>query len=300
MQHQIQDWWPHYQYIEIINSLFHNRNILIATMHHKDQVIWPTLQSALPISYDIIPWINTDQFGTFSGEKKRKWSMIDATQAKIQLAHQLTNHDLILASEWSFGYHPSFPFQTTNTEVIILKDFTNDYEFRWYYTTPVVNQQWQYISGINQLITTATEWWRPQQWVIIRPHPDSHRLIIKDCDTTEKLHQAYHHITRRPRYNKVYLETDMRAHQNPLRMKAIEQCTHSLLANIYSICPACWSPWLYHSKTEYGLPCERCHQPTRLPLYELWQCQKCSHQEHRSIPWYSSHASAQYCSFCNP
>gem|GEM_PF-6405137 len=55
--------------------------------------------------------------------------MIETLNRKILYARQLTQSDLIVASEGSFGNHPSFPGQITNMEIILMQDFTYNYTF---------------------------------------------------------------------------------------------------------------------------------------------------------------------------
>ena len=86
-----------------VQSLFRGRKLVIATMHGKEQVIAPVLQEALGVEMILTGSLNTDTFGTFSGEIPRELSPEAAALAKCNLAMQLTGCDLAVASEGSFG-----------------------------------------------------------------------------------------------------------------------------------------------------------------------------------------------------
>ncbi|MBJ7429162.1 MAG: hypothetical protein JHD28_09430, partial [Bacteroidia bacterium] len=87
--------------------MFNNRKIVIATKHKKEQVIAPLLLEEFNINAIICEQLDTDQLGTFSGEIERNLSPIEAAKRKCYMAMELTQCDLAIASEGSFGPHPT-------------------------------------------------------------------------------------------------------------------------------------------------------------------------------------------------
>ena len=75
----------------VVNAYFSNKTIAIATKHGKEEIIFPLLQQQLGITRFILPPLDTDQFGTFSGEKEREGSPFDALRKKCDAAFALTN-----------------------------------------------------------------------------------------------------------------------------------------------------------------------------------------------------------------
>jgi len=58
----------------------------------------------------------------------------------------------------------------------------------------------------------------------------------------EKLEEAFKWCLSNSRTGKVFIETDVRAHANPTRMKNIEKATHDLISKLNSTCPNCGAP----------------------------------------------------------
>ncbi len=52
---------------------------------------------------------DTDQLGTFSGEVERPGTMFEVLKKKCEMGIELSGFKLGLASEGSFGAHPSIP-----------------------------------------------------------------------------------------------------------------------------------------------------------------------------------------------
>jgi hypothetical protein len=62
------------------NSLFAGRSLVIASMHGKERVIAPGLESSLGVDTLVSDRLNTDLLGTFSGEQPRTISPLDAAR----------------------------------------------------------------------------------------------------------------------------------------------------------------------------------------------------------------------------
>lgn len=87
-----------------VKNLFRNREVLLFTMHKKETVISPLLQESLGVSVWVPDNINTDVFGTFSGEIERPSSQYNTAKLKIKKAFELyPDYDLAIASESAFS-----------------------------------------------------------------------------------------------------------------------------------------------------------------------------------------------------
>ena len=95
---------------------------VLATMHGKSEVIGPALEARLGMEIVVPPIIDTDTFGTFTGEIPRAGSMYDAALAKARLGMRLTGINVGIASEGSFGPHPAIPFIAAARELLVLID----------------------------------------------------------------------------------------------------------------------------------------------------------------------------------
>jgi hypothetical protein len=86
---------------------FEGRQLLIATKHNKERVIAPLFEKALGVTCIVPDNFDTDLLGTFSGEVEREQDPLSTARRKCLLAMQQANCDLAIASEGSFGPHPS-------------------------------------------------------------------------------------------------------------------------------------------------------------------------------------------------
>jgi hypothetical protein len=102
--------------------MFNGRKLLIATKHNKEQVIAPILEEGLGVHCFVPENYDSDIFGTFSGEVERKNTALETVRAKCLAAMAEFDCDLGIASEGSFGSHPSIFFAQADDEFLIFID----------------------------------------------------------------------------------------------------------------------------------------------------------------------------------
>ena len=277
---------------------FLGRKLCIATAHHKERVIAPILERALKVTCFVPDQINTDSLGTFSGEVSRTGDVLSTLRNKCSLAMKENPVDLVLASEGSFGGHPSSPFLPANYEMVLLKDVRNNTEYTGSFWTTATN-----FSGAQIEDTLAMEQFMeqigfPEHGLILRKDAQTYAPIFKGVTSVETLWESYNYLKNK--FGTVYVETDMRALYNPMRMQAIAKATENLVATILSLCPNCEAPGFSIQKMESGLPCAWCKQPTRSPLYALHKCNQCDHEVKAYYPFQKETEEPQYCDYCNP
>lgn len=90
--------------------MFEGRRLLIATQHKKEKIIAPILEKELGVRCFVSSNFDTDALGTFSGEIERSEDPINTVRKKCLMAMQTYDCDLAVASEGSFGPHPSLFF----------------------------------------------------------------------------------------------------------------------------------------------------------------------------------------------
>jgi hypothetical protein len=279
-------------------------------MHGKEQVIAPLLQKHLGVETIVPQGFNSDQFGTFTGEIKRAGNQVEAARAKVQAAMTQLGMDLGIASEGSFGAHPSIPFVQSNLELLLLVDRKNGYEIRGHHRTSETNMDGQYVHSVEEALDFARKIGFPEHGVIVRktdPRASEKQAFL---DQTSDIHKNIHteaelmEIVRQmldiPHTDRIFVETDMRAHRNPTRMKTIEKAVEDLIQNVLSLCPNCQAPGFVVVDFETGLKCSLCHSPTELPLNDIYQCSLCNHQTKKPVTQYGQTADPQYCGYCNP
>lgn len=279
-------------------GLFKGRTLIIATMHKKESVIAPILEKELGVSCKIIPHLNTDNFGTFSGEIERKDSPMATVKAKALAALAKSTETLVLASEGSFGAHPASPFISANEEMVILLDTKNNLEITGCHLTTLTNFNHQEINNISELMEFAERIGFPEHNVILKAKDETGEIKIwKDFESKVGLNSI---ATNLLNGNKsISIENDMRAMNNPTRMKSIENAVIDLVKNIKSICPRCSTPGFSVFEVVTGLKCAMCNLPTKSVKAYIHKCKKCNYSCERAKENVSDE-DPMYCDFCNP
>jgi len=283
-----------------LNNIFHNRSIVIATMHQKEKVIAPILSQELGLQVIVPQNFNTDQFGTFTREIKRAGDQLQAARKKAEAAMEITGADIAISSEGIFGAHPQVPLMQSNLELVLLIDKKNNLEIKGHHRTSETNLNSTLVLSVPEALKIAEEWGFPENGIIVRKSEKGKLWIYKDIDSFEKLERQVSQMLKWPFTNQVFIETDMRAHKNPLRMESIKKATEDLVKNLKSICPQCNFPGFVVTNIEKGLICKACRRATDLPAFEIYSCLKCKHEMKVKITKYGEFASAEYCEFCNP
>jgi hypothetical protein len=277
--------------------MFSNRKAIFATKHAKEQVVKPIFSKELNIIVDVPESYDTDLFGTFSGEVERKDSALKTCIAKARDAAKQLDYDLAIASEGSFGPHPTMYFVPANIEFICLVDLKNDIEIIESFMTEETNYKHFDFKKDESYEKYLTDVKFPSHALILR-NLMSDTVIEKAIDNREYLDALINKAFKSS--VKLRLETDMRAMYNPMRMKAIEKVTQKLVERIKTKCPSCEAPGYGLVKTEGKLLCEFCHLPTDIYKYVTHNCIKCDYQEKFPREDGLKEVSMQYCQYCNP
>ena len=276
--------------------MFYGRRLCVATMHQKEKVIAPILNSMLGVTCFVSHELNTDQFGTFSGEIERTLSPLNAARAKCDLVHQHTGCDLVLANEGSFGPHPNLFFIPANEELMLLRDYKNNLSIWTSLLSTETNFNSLEVSNAKQLGDFATSIGFPSHGFILLS--TDRTQIRKDFNTLEDANRALVELTKGN--GRCIVETDMRAMNNPTRMNVIEELSHELVKKLNSVCPSCNIPGFDVIRVNSGLPCMACKAKTSSTLSLVKGCIACSHEELIEYPNNKVEEDPMYCNYCNP
>ena len=279
--------------------MFRGRHITIATKHGKEIALAPlvsTLLQAIPITCNTI---DTDQFGTFTGETARTGSPVDALRAKTKLAQDITGHRRFIVSEGSFGAHPSVPFITANEEWLLYTDLDLQHEVLVRSISTETNYERQEVKTIDDLKAFISDKDFPEDGLILIAKEQQTILdVIIDFQNEEALFSAFNKL--KERFQRIEIQTDMRAHKNRLRMKHIESTGRKLIERMLSACPECHFPGFGITELEKGLPCRYCQSPTNDILAAYQECSNCHFNSRIMYPNDRRFADPGTCNFCNP
>jgi hypothetical protein len=277
---------------------FVDRRLVIATKHEKEKVIGPLIDKYLGAEWFVDPTFDTDLLGTFSGEIERKDDPLITLKNKCLVAMEVTNCDLGIASEGSFGPHPTFFFGHADDELLIFIDKKNNLEIYARELSTDANFGGSIIKNLAEARDFASKYDFPSHALILKNQREDFDYIKKGIKNHSDLENYFQECFSE--YGSVYLETDMRAMYNPTRMKVIECAAQKLMEKINSKCPECETHGFSVSDAKPGLRCEWCSSPTDSTLYHLMTCKKCNFSEKQYYPNGKKFENPMYCSICNP
>jgi len=277
--------------------MFSNRNLLIATKHQKEKVIAPILEKELGVKCFVTPEFDTDTLGTFCGEVERKNDPITTARTKCLLAMEIAKCDMAVASEGSFGAHPTIFFAHADDEFLLFIDKKNDLEIIVRELSTDTNFNGTEIVSEQELRDFANKVQFPSHGLILRKGKNDYSKIKKGIVDWNVLIDCYNELTTD---GFAYVETDMRAMYNPTRMKVIQKATQKLAEKINSCCPQCTAPGFGITDAKSGLPCEWCGFPTRSTLSYIYTCHKCGFVKEDKFPNNKMKEDPMHCNMCNP
>lgn len=278
--------------------MFKDRKLIIATKHKKEMVIAPLLEESLGVRCFTDKTFDTDTLGTFTGEVGRKLDPVATARKKCLLAMDLNNCDLGVASEGSFGPHPTLLFASADDEFLIFIDKKNNLEIIVRELSMDTNFNGKKIENEKDLIGFADVVIFPSHALILRASEKNNKNIVKGITNLQDLKDTFHEMNKN--FSSVYVETDMRAMYNPSRMTVIENATKKLVAKIKSCCPQCNIPGFGITDAKKGLKCNLCGSATNSTLCYVYICQHCKYSKEEMYPHKKTREDPMYCDYCNP
>ncbi len=278
--------------------MFTGRKLIIATKHKKETVIEPLFRKAFGVECFVDPTFDSDLLGTFTGEIERVEGPMDTLRQKCLLAMQSNNCDLGLASEGSFGSHPSYFFVPADDELMIFIDQKYNLEIMARSLSTATNFNGKYLTNEKELKEFATLVDFPSHGLIIKKDKGDLSFIKKGIHEEIELFKHFNYCLNR--FGGAYIETDMRAMHNPMRMEVIRDAAIRLIEKINSKCPKCSVPGYSIGELIKGLPCNYCGNPTNSILCHSYTCAHCDYQEEKMHPNGKKFEEPMYCDICNP
>ena len=281
--------------------LYRGDRAILATMHAKGKVVAPIVERFLGLRLEVTTGVNTDAFGTFSRDIERTGSQLDAARVKIEAAFErMPDFQIGLASEGSFGPHLYIPFCPLEREIVVLVDRTIGLELVGHHATPDTSFAHVIVADIAGGLDFAERVGFPDHGVIVmgcRDGQPAHDLaLIKDAATWNDLASALQQVIAKA--GAAFVETDMRTHRNPRRMRAIKRATIDLARRARSPCPGCGRPGYAVTERLPGPPCSWCGEPTLLTKTDVQSCVGCGWRVDRSVEAVASDPA--HCGECNP
>ena len=275
---------------------YKDRSVLLASKHQKEKAIADIFLKELSCTLCVQDF-DTDVYGTFTGEIPRPLAPFDTCVLKAKTAAKQHAYDLAVASEGSFGPHPSIPFMPSAHEIMVFVDIPNDWVISEHLLTQKTNYAMMQIEKQTVLDDFLKQAGFPQHALTLQTNTHKTPIAkgINDLNTLEKALHAGFKLERT-----LTIATDMRAMMNPTRMDVLKELAQQLALRIASYCPACQAPGFGFIQPQGQLPCRLCGTPTSLYEKEQWACVKCTYEEQKIRKDGIIAAEPNHCPYCNP
>jgi hypothetical protein len=240
-----------------LNHPYRGRDVVLTSKHQKHGVVAPHFFGKLAMNVVELD-LDTDQFGTFSGEKPRTLSQYEAAVAKARLGVTHSGISLGIASEGAIGADFQIPLLNSDVELLVFVDLESDLviaeRYRSFEITAVSREV---IPGddLSQLLMSADF---PRHALIVRTEIEGSTTSIKGITEKNQLIDAIEKLSRESDLKKVIVESDLRAHFSPSRRENIAKAAELLAARVAALCPECQTPGWGRTSYELGVPCMDC------------------------------------------
>lgn len=274
------------------------RRMAMATIHGKERALSASF-AAIGIDLVLPSALDTDQFGTFTRDRPRSGTMLEAARAKAQAAMQETGLQAALASEGAYGPHPTIPLLAVGRELLLYVDAAQGFEIAEIRIDerPTFGHCPAVSVGDADAFLERIDF--PEQGLVVAPVGRLNAPVAKGIRTVADLEIAIGTAVGLSPTGRAHIETDMRAFMNPRRMVVIGEVGRQMTARLSTPCTHCRHPGWGKVRTEYGLPCSLCGCPTSLPRHDVFGCVSCGVEErHEQAP--GAVADPTYCALCNP
>lgn len=275
---------------------FKGREVWFVTKHKKDAAFKSLFESELGLKVVRYDEIDTDRFGTFSGEVKRRKDMLKTCRLKIEAARKESGRDLFMASEGSFGPDPIIGVLNTDLELVMLKDYKNDFEIvvsgKTYDTNMAKRtfEKWSEVTGFLE------KGGFPENGVILKKGTK----VYKDFENLSEVRDVFDTLVKRGFRKKVTVETDMRANRNVKRMNFLKDMAEKCVKVYCLDCPECNCPGFQITDMRTGKRCSQCHTPTSTAEYFVYSCGVCGFEKKEKNLEGGEFVDPGKCGVCNP
>ena len=265
-----------------------------ATKHLKEEVVAPIFAS---IGIEVmVPQVDTDLLGTFSGEIPRTGSPKEIVLKKAHLGISESGLSYAIASEGTVGPDPMIPFVISDIECMAWVDTKRNIEVVEFYQSLEIVASTITIGKGDSLADFLKSADFPNHSLIAKSESGVGK-IYKGINTFESLELAINELLEKG--EKLILESDLRANHSPSRQKNIAIVAQRLVDRLKVLCPKCQTPGWGVVGYLYGASCRECRRvEEKSVLGKILGCASCEHKvEMKNDRKFIDPAE---CSFCNP
>lgn len=272
----------------------------LGTMHGKAVAIAPPL-ARLGVGVIVPAGLDTDRFGTFTGEIPRAGTMEEAARAKARAAIAATGLETGIASEGAYGPHPAVPFLAVGREIILWRNEATGHEIiEWIVDDTPSFDHAEATSLEDAAPFLARAGFPGTALVVTAAGLSGIKPVAKGVRDPVVLASAIEQARDSSPVGRALLQTDMRAHMNPRRMQTIARLADRVAERLATPCPACGMPGFGLVRVEKGLPCDDCGTETQLVRAVVIGCSACQFEKRGPRHDGRARATPAECPECNP
>lgn len=266
----------------------------LATLHDKVGLVAPDMRCLLGLEVFGVA-VDTDQFGTFSGERPRRDTPRVTAEKKARAGMHATGVARGLATEGSISVDGLLPV-ARHDEIVVFVDDDEGFTL-WESATShdIVAHRLVLTSGYPS-DADLTRAGFPDHGVIVRSSDLRHGVTkgIHSCDELTRAIDAMWSAG----VETVTVESDLRAHHCPSRRPTIQKAARRLAERLRHECPSCRCPGWGVVDVVRGRRCAWCRLPTRERLATVHGCARC--EERRNVDVVDDPIDPSLCDHCNP
>ncbi|QUR69167.1 DUF6671 family protein [Mycobacterium spongiae] len=279
------------------NGSYAGAEIAMGTMHGKELQVAPAFAAELGARVVAPAGINTDQFGTFTGETPRKLAPREAAAAKARLAMRVAAVPYGVASEAS--YNTWFGMLAMHEEILVFIDDIRGIQVVEGENTPGAPGAPILVGGGDAAVCAAQGFGFPRQGAAVKASVKERVQVFgKGITDAATLIEVVSAAAAAADDHQAWVEPDLRAHHNPSRRDVLAGLAGRLARRLATPCPECGCPGYGKVATRDGLPCQGCGGPTSLIAADVHGCPACPY--HHTIARVVARAEPRYCPQCNP
>jgi len=279
-------------------AFFSGKELHIVSKHQKHLYLQPALSAKTGLICKPFTEIDTDLLGTFSGEVDRTLPPLDCAREKCRQAAAYIKDGYLLASEGSFGPHPALGFIAAGEEWLVFYDVAEKKELVVRDVTLDTCFRGEKITDEATCIAFLESIGFPEQKVILKSTQQQPQQVYKDLTTVSTVVEKVKELLQA--FGTCYIETDMRAMNNPARQRHLAQLGEMLASRLCSICSYCGWYGFAVTLVERGLPCSWCGSATDSVQSEVLSCVNCGFEQEHLFPAGKQQEDPQFCNQCNP
>lgn len=277
-------------------SRYADRLVVVASRHDKAKAIARPMEKLLGVQLWSPPDLDTDQFGTFSGDVPRPGTPVEMLRAKIALCRSIFPNPIMVASEGAYTQHPFFPHLALAHEWMIWDDAASGFELIEHKSTITPYYYAAHLETGAPLETLLARCGWPRLALTLHA-TDLNLPSYKGLRAKSEIEAAIAHL-QSAGAQQIHLATDMRAHLHPPRQRTLRHLAARLARRVRTACPQCHRYGFGVRFTETGLACSDCNTPSKQHKARGVRCDYC---DYRAYSWHASdQADPFYCTYCNP